>query len=64
MDTWYKVESSEGENLEYLNKPSMRRIKFDLGITGRRIVKVSQFGQWTTYRLSGTTYTFTVTVCF
>lgn len=64
MNTWYKVESSEGENLEYLNKPSMRRIKSDLGITGRRIVCIAHHAQWQTFRLCGTSYSFTVTACY
>lgn len=61
---WTKVESSEGESFQYDGRQTMRKIKADLGITNRPIVKVSQFGQWATYRLSGTTYTFTVTLCY
>jgi hypothetical protein len=61
---WTKVESSDGESFQYEGCPSMRKIKADLMITNRRLVKVSHFGQWAIYRLSGTPYTFTVTVCY
>ncbi len=62
--TWYKVGASDGDHFEYLTKPSMRQVKADLGITGRRIVLVAEHGQWKTYRLCGTTFTFTLTMCF
>ena len=62
--TWYTVCASDGDNFEYLTKPSMRQIKADLGISGRRIVLIAECGQWKTYRLCGTKFTFTLTICF
>ncbi len=60
---WTRVESSMGENHELPHPVSMRRIKEALGITGRRLVLEAEGGPWKQYRVSGTTYTFTVTEC-
>lgn len=60
----YKVETSAGELFEYLTKPSMRKIKSDLCITGRKTEVVNYGCHWAMYKLRGTCYTFTLTeVC-
>ena len=60
---WFKVETSMGELLEYKEKPSIRRIKSDLCITGKRLIKEAQAGQYTQYRMRGTFYKITITDC-
>ena len=53
-----------GENLELPENASMRLIKEKLSITGKRCILESQGGAIRTYRMVGTTYTFTVTECY
>jgi hypothetical protein len=61
--SWYKVETTMGELIEYTCKPSMRKIKADLNITGKRLLLELQAGQYTQYRMQGTTYKITITDC-
>lgn len=64
MSKWTRVDSSMGENLELPENASMRLIKEKLSITGKRCILESQGGAIRTYRMVGTTYTFTVTECY
>ena len=52
-----------GELVEYAYKPSMRKIKADLNITGKRLLMELQAGQYTQHRMQGTTYKITITDC-
>lgn len=61
---WTRIDSSMGENVEIVGThASMRRVKSELGITGRRCIRVAACGAYRTYRMVGTTYQFTVTHC-
>lgn len=61
--SWYKVETSMGELLEYNSKPSMRKIKSDLQITGKRCKLISACGYYLQFKMLGAKYTFTITEC-